>query len=55
MNNLVLPLFTDVESPAGWAPNCSALSVLDVTMGHRGMQKEIKRFGIEGNIVSVDI
>ena len=30
--------------------------VLDVTMGHRGMQKEVReRFGIEGPILSVDV
>jgi len=31
-------------------------SILDVTMGHRGMQREVReRFGIEGELLSVDI
>jgi len=30
--------------------------ILDVSMGHRGMQKEIKKqFGIDGDILSIDI
>jgi hypothetical protein len=34
----------------------SSFEILDVSMGHRGMQKEIRKvFGIDGNILSVDI
>jgi len=32
------------------------MKILDVTMGHRSMQKEVKeRFGVEGEILSVDV
>jgi len=49
-----LDLPQDAAGQSLAASPCSA--ILDVTMGHRGMQKEMReRFGIDGPIVSMDI
>lgn len=48
-----LELEMDDDEPFHASP-CSA--ILDVTMGHRGMQKEAnERFGIHGPLTSIDI
>lgn len=55
--NMFEPQIADNDSNSGLMPLLGRTpKVLDITMGHRGMQKEVKKqFGIDYDLLSLDI